>query len=157
MELDYKTILAAVDGSEDSERAFGKAVQLAKENDAALLLVHVIDPRAFSTAGTYTYESPLFIYDPTNELKYENHARMLLEKYKKEAKEAGIKDVDYYIQNGSPKEVITAMANDNKVDLVLCGATGLNAFERLWIGSVSEYITHHVKCDVLLVRPKKLD
>ena len=78
-----------------------------------------------------------------------------MERYKKEADEAGIKDVDYYIQNGSPKELITTIANDNKVDLVICGATGLNAIERFLIGSVSEYVTRHVKCDVLLVRSKE--
>ncbi|HHQ0107144.1 TPA: universal stress protein, partial [Listeria monocytogenes] len=37
-------------------------------------------------------------------------------------------------------------------DLIMCGATGLNAVERLLIGSVSEYIIRHSPCDVLVVR-----
>ena len=34
----------------------------------------------------------------------------------------------------------------------MCGATGLNAVERFLIGSVSEHITRHARCDVLVVR-----
>ena len=65
MELDYKTILVAVDGSNDAERAFRKAVQIARRNQAKLFLAHIIDTRAFTTVGIYTYESPLVDYDPT--------------------------------------------------------------------------------------------
>jgi len=65
MKLDYKTILVAVDGSNDAEGAFRKAIQMAKRNNAKLLLAHIIDSRAFATVGTYTYESPLTDYDPT--------------------------------------------------------------------------------------------
>jgi nucleotide-binding universal stress UspA family protein len=151
MELDYKTILVAVDGSKDAERAFRKAIQIAKRNDGKLLLAHIIDTRAFATVGIYTYEFPLVDYDPTIGITYENFARDLMEKYAKEADEAGVKDVNYIIENGSPKELICDIANDNKVNLVICGATGLNAVERFLIGSVSEHITRHVKCDVLLV------
>ncbi len=34
----------------------------------------------------------------------------------------------------------------------MIGATGLNAVERLLIGSVTEYVTRTADCDVLVVR-----
>lgn len=34
----------------------------------------------------------------------------------------------------------------------MIGATGLNAVERLLIGSVTEYVTRTAACDVLVVR-----
>ena len=34
----------------------------------------------------------------------------------------------------------------------MLGATGLNAVERLFIGSVSEYVIRNATCDVLVVR-----
>ncbi len=34
----------------------------------------------------------------------------------------------------------------------MIGATGLNAVERLLIGSVTEYVTRTATCDVLVVR-----
>ena len=39
-----------------------------------------------------------------------------------------------------------------EADLIICGATGLNAVERFLIGSVSENIVRSAKCDVLVVR-----
>ncbi len=38
------------------------------------------------------------------------------------------------------------------IDLIMIGATGLNAVERLLIGSVTEYVTRTAVCDVLVVR-----
>ena len=37
-------------------------------------------------------------------------------------------------------------------DLIMIGATGLNAVERLLIGSVTEYVTRTADYDVLVVR-----
>ncbi len=34
----------------------------------------------------------------------------------------------------------------------MIGATGLNAVERILVGSVTEYVTRNSKCDVLVVR-----
>lgn len=42
--------------------------------------------------------------------------------------------------------------DEQKVDLIMVGATGLNAFERLLVGSSSEYILRHAKVDLLVVR-----
>ena len=39
-----------------------------------------------------------------------------------------------------------------QADLIICGATGLNAVERFLIGSVSENIVRSAKCDVLVIR-----
>ncbi|MNG34045.1 putative universal stress protein [compost metagenome] len=44
------------------------------------------------------------------------------------------------------------MAPKYKIDLIICGATGLNAVESFLIGSVSEHIIRYAKCDVIVVR-----
>ncbi len=153
MSLVYKNILVAVDGSKESERAFQKAVQIAKRNDAKLLLVHIIDTRAFAAVDAYAYDTAVDAYDPTNVVEYDKYARDLVEEYRKEAVKAGLKDVNDVIDYGSPKELIPKeIAINNKVDLIICGASGLNAVERFLIGSVAENIVRHAKCDVLVVR-----
>ncbi|MGF6949449.1 nucleotide-binding universal stress UspA family protein [Neobacillus sp. B4I6] len=43
-----------------------------------------------------------------------------------------------------------------KADLIMCGATGLNAVERFLTGSVSEAIVRSAKCDVLVIRRPSL-
>lgn len=150
MGLNYKNILVAIDGSQEAEWAFKQAIKIAKQNNAKLLLAHVIDTK------TFAYTTVDAFYDQTIAERGEKFATELLENYKKEAVLAGISDVDYVVEFGSPKVKISKdMAKKNKCDLIICGATGLNAVERFVIGSVSEYITRHAPCDVLIVRKEK--
>jgi nucleotide-binding universal stress UspA family protein len=77
----------------------------------------------------------------------------MLEEYQKLAIEAGVTKVHYEIGFGSPKVKIPKnLAKKHMVDLIVCGATGMNAIERVFIGSVSEHITRYAPCDVLVVR-----
>ncbi len=64
-----------------------------------------------------------------------------------------LKKIETVLEFGNPKSKISKeIAPNHKVDLIMCGATGLNAVERFLIGSVSEHIIRYAKCDVLVVR-----
>ncbi|MGN1402600.1 MAG: universal stress protein [Bacillus sp. (in: firmicutes)] len=147
MSLTYKKILVAVDGSQEAEWAFKKAIEVAKRNDATLYIGHVIDTRSFATIEAY---------DSTMAERSESYAKELLEEYKDHAEEMGVKDVHVEIEYGSPKVKIPRdLAKKHDIDLIICGATGLNAVERFLIGSVSEHVTRYAKCDVLVIRTNK--
>ncbi|MFS0615511.1 universal stress protein [Lederbergia ruris] len=147
MTLKYSNILVAVDGSKSAECAFKKAVQIAQRNQAQLTLVHVIDTRAYVAINTY---------DRTMEDRAGEYAEELLRGYKEEAMKLGLVNMNTVIEYGSPKTVIPKkVAKEIKADLIICGATGLNAVERLLIGSVSEHITRSATCDVLVVRTEE--
>lgn len=140
----YKHILVAVDGSDESELAFKKAANVAKRNQAKLFLVHIIDTRAFQTISSFDDE----LATQATEL-----ARQTLSDLAKTAKEMGVTDIKEIIEYGSPKNILARQLPDElNIDLIMVGATGLNAVERLFIGSVSEYIIRHAHCDVLVVR-----
>ncbi|MCT2534983.1 universal stress protein [Aquibacillus koreensis] len=146
MNFEYKNIVVAVDGSRASERAFEKAIEVAKRNNGKMILSHVVDTRTFSSAEAY---------DQTLAYRSEVYANQLLEDYRKRATSAGITNVELNIEYGSPKVKIPKdVAKQYQADLIICGATGLNAVERFLIGSVSESITRYAKCDVLVVRDK---
>ncbi|MBB5324492.1 nucleotide-binding universal stress UspA family protein [Anoxybacillus tepidamans] len=147
MAMTYKTIVVAVDGSKEAEWAFKKAIEIAKRNDAALILAHIIDVRALAAVE---------MHDRAVIERSEQYAKELLENYQKQAVEAGVKEVNVEIEFGSPKvKIAKDIAPKHHADLIVCGATGLNAVERLLIGSVSEHITRYAKCDVLVVRTEK--
>lgn len=147
MGFKYKNILVAVDGSKEAEWAFKKAIEIAKRNNAELLLAHVIDTRTFATVEAY---------DRTIAERADKFATELLEKYKKQSIDAGVDRVQFLLEFGSPKVRIPKdIARKHKVDLIICGATGMNAVERFFIGSVSEHITRYAPCDVLVVRTEK--
>ena len=142
----YKNILVPVDGSREAELAFKKAVSGAKRNgdETTLHLVHVVDTRAFQNISSFDTA----MVDQVTET-----AKKTMEGYVESAKADGVKNIDFTVEYGAPKAVIAKdIPEDQKIDLIVIGATGLNAVERLLIGSVTEYVTRTAPCDVLVVR-----
>lgn len=138
----YKSILIAVDGSKQAEYAFRKSIDVAKRNEnSKLYLVHIINTRSYEA------------YDRSVLERVEKEAKELLDGYKAKAEAEGLGNVHVAIDYGSPKTIITnEVASKVVADVIICGATGLNAVERFLIGSVSEAIVRTAKCDVLVIR-----
>lgn len=140
----YKRILVAVDGSKEAERAFYKSVSVAQRNEATLIITHILDIGAYTTFEGFDKSLTDRVY---------NYAEDLLEDYAQKAKDSGLTHVEKVLEYGSPKvKIAKEVAKEQNIDLILCGATGLNAVERFIIGSVSEYIIRYAPCDVLVVR-----
>lgn len=146
MAQEYKHILVPVDGSAEAELAFKKAVAVTKRNgeDAELRLLHVVDTRAFQNISSF---------DTSMVEQVTDTAKKTLDKYVDYAKKNGVDKVSYSIEYGAPKTIIARdVPKDMNADLIMIGATGLNAVERILIGSVTEYVTRMAICDVLVVR-----
>ncbi|WP_431815206.1 universal stress protein [Limosilactobacillus portuensis] len=146
MAQQYKHILVPVDGSEEAELAFKKAVAVAKRNgeETELRLLHVVDTRAFQNISSF---------DSSMVEQVTETAKKTLDKYTDYAKDKGVKNVNYSIEYGAPKTIIARdVPKEMNADLIMIGATGLNAVERILIGSVTEYVTRTAICDVLVVR-----
>ena len=142
----YERILVPVDGSKEAELAFQKAVAVAMRNGEGteLRLVHVVDTRAFQNISSF---------DTSMVEQVTETAKKTLDKYIEDAKAAGLENVSYTIEYGAPKPIIAKdIPGEMKADLIMIGATGLNAVERLLIGSVTEFVTRNAVCDVLVVR-----
>lgn len=140
----YKHILVAIDGSYEAELAFRKAVEVALRNNGQLHLIHVIDTRAFQNISSF---------DSAMVEQVTETAKKTMDEYIVTANHLGLTDVDYSIEYGAPKSLIAREVPEKKdIDLIMIGATGLNAVERLLIGSVTEYVTRTAVCDVLVVR-----
>jgi len=136
----YLKIAVAIDFSEQSLKALDRANELAKEHNAILQLVNVIDTKSFGAVSAYDLKY-------AEELKKENILKM--EKLEKEALQTGVKEVESIVETGSPKGILTQLP---QVDLIVCGATGLNRMEKMMLGSVAEKVVRHALCDVLIVR-----
>ncbi|MFJ7950168.1 universal stress protein [Lysinibacillus sp. NPDC096418] len=136
----YNKIAVAIDFSEQSLKAFNRAVNVAIESGATLQLVNVVDTKSFGSVSAYDLKY-------AEKLKEENIIQ--IEKLKNEAKAAGIANVEAVVEMGSPKVILTGLPD---VGLIVCGATGVNQFEKMVIGSVADRIVRLAKCDVLLVR-----
>ncbi|TDM04307.1 universal stress protein [Macrococcus carouselicus] len=142
--LSYDRVLIAVDGSRDAEWAFNKAVETAKRNEAALYVVHIIDGRSYADIMTE---------DRPDIGEAESYSQKLLAGYKELAVSSGLSDIEVISDVGSPDILIPKkIAVEVAADLIICGSEGMNAVERFILGSTSESIVRHAKCDVLVVR-----
>ncbi|MDO5457768.1 MAG: universal stress protein [Atopococcus tabaci] len=140
----YKNILVGVDGSENAEQALQRAIQFSIMHEAKLHIAHIIDTRALNNYATINYNYSDLINEETVNA---------LNDYKNFALDNGVKEVDTIVEYGSPRTLMSKTIPDEyDIDLVIVGATGLNAVERMFIGSVSEQIVRQASCDVIIVR-----
>lgn len=145
---EYKRILAPVDGSDEAEIALKKATQVAMRNNATLDVLDVLDTRQFVGAYGGMLTSDV-IYQITEDT--ENYLSGLQEEIIKTSLPQD--QVKIHIRFGDPKTVIAFdFLKDYHDDLIILGSTGLNAMERILVGSVSSYVTRNALTDVIVVR-----
>ena len=126
-----------------------KRLAIAERNNATLNLVNIIDTRSYAAVEAY---------DRSIAERAQKFAEELLKEYKLEAEAAGVEKCQRhrrirFTENNDFKDISKKL----KADLIICGATGLNAVERFLIGSVSENIVRSAKCDVLVIRTPEED
>ena len=136
----YRKIAVAIDFSDHSMKALERAILVAKDNDASILLVNVIDTKSFGSVAAYDLKY-------ADQLKEESVTKM--DGLKSQVAAAGVPIVEVLVVEGSPKEILTDLPG---VDLIICSATGITKVEKMMIGSVAERIVRSAHCDVQLVR-----
>lgn len=149
MTQEYARILIGTDGSDEAQKALRKAIALSKQNQATLLIAHVVDTRSYK--GFETFDGTLS--DQTRKKE-----KALLEDYRLVAQGAGLENVETILKYGSPKKILAKeLPHDKQIDLIVMGATGLNVLDRVLIGSVSGFVMQNAVCDVLIVRTDMSD
>jgi nucleotide-binding universal stress UspA family protein len=76
----------------------------------------------------------------------------ILDDYKSQAKDSGIKDVKTIRREGNAAAEILLIADEEKVDTIVIGSTGIKTLKESLLGGVSHKIVHHAKCPVTVVR-----
>lgn len=140
----YRNILVAVDGSEQAEQALATAIALAKINQSTLKIVHVVENQAGAAKRKQT-----------NTPDQDMEQKQMLDKYERNAKEQGVKDVESILHYGNPRQEIPhTLTDENNIDLLISGATGRGAVKRLFTGSVAHVSVLHAPSDILTVKNK---
>jgi nucleotide-binding universal stress UspA family protein len=140
--MPFEKILVAIDGSDCSNRAFAKALEL-----AALANAHIT---------ALAVEGPLPAYAATvgevDEVKREKDTffRALAAQARLEGENAGI-EIDVDVRPGHAAELITRVAEEGGYDLVVLGHRGHFVRDRL-LGSTADRVAEHAHCPVMIVR-----
>ncbi|MEM7762191.1 MAG: universal stress protein, partial [Cyanobacteria bacterium P01_A01_bin.40] len=83
------------------------------------------------------------------QLRVENQLEYL-QSLVNQARDAGV-TVDLMQEIGQPEQQICTTAQEWSADLIVIGSHGRKGLKELIVGSVSNYVSHHVPCAVLLV------
>jgi nucleotide-binding universal stress UspA family protein len=149
-----RRILAAVDGSVHSLNAFERALELAKGQDAELLIVHVIpDTRTGGLVEYGTrYGSMAIVHAYYRSA--EKEALEWLKPLEDRARQQQVKAKSEILWElgKSHIEMIIEYAKKNSIDLIVMGTRGRGAFKRLLLGSVASGVVSHAPCSVMVVR-----
>ncbi|WP_430602563.1 universal stress protein [Enterococcus sp. DIV0724b] len=144
----YKNILVGVDGSDQGDLAYQQAIEVAKRNNGRVIVAHVIENKVYTMMGYSSLNDGLLDQETEG-------AKEILADCKEYAKSVDFNQVETVLTYGTAKEVMCQdLPKKYEVDLIMVGQSGLNAVERLMMGSVSSYIIRHAPCDVLIVHPE---
>lgn len=143
-------ILLPSDGSEFSLKAARYACEFLKRSHGSqLTLLHVGDIPKDLLANGYMQDMAL---DPEFVRKVlEERNNQVLQRTTDIFTEAGI-EVNILLQIGNPVDVICQLVQEKNFDLVILGSRGLGELKGLLLGSVSDRVSHMVKCPVLIVK-----
>jgi len=144
-------ILVATDGSKPAKKSVQYAADLAKEVNANIVLVSVIDKSAFVPQSIPAAKTPTRIIQPV-----EDYMRQAAEGYLGEAEKLCLKNEiksKKVIRSGHPVEEILKEAKKSKSDLIVVGSYGKSALKAALIGSVTfGLINRKEKIPVLVIK-----
>ena len=138
----YKNILVAVDLTKDSAMILDKARNIAKQYDAELSMVHVIEPIAVGYAVEVTSVDIEGLHEEVTK-----QAKSTLNEM---GANVGIEQHRLHTVLGQPAREIRELAKKIEADLIIMGGHGRHGWELLF-GSTSSSVTHGAGCDLLIV------
>ena len=124
--------VVAVDGSDGSDRALQKAIDIAKAGKADLLLAHVIEWSAFS----FHTPDELAERHKRREEELERARESVLSPSSKKAKAAGV-NYETIVLHGHPAETLAKIAKDENAENIFIGRKGQSKMGTLLFGSVA--------------------
>ena len=155
----FNKILVAIDHSTISRKVFEEGLFFAQSTGASLMLLHVLSPEEENYLSPFIYSD--LKYNPNVEpiledyreqwQKFEQQGRELLQSFTDEATKAGVK-TEFSQTKGYPGRKICELAQTWSAELILVGSRGLTGLKEIFLGSISNYVTHHAPCSVLIVR-----
>ena len=144
--IKLRKVLVPTDFSESARHALTYGTSFAREYEAELTLLHVVENL------TVGYASDLFPV-PMQEVFQEisGYAKTELAKLGAQAREKNVSVVEHVAQ-GKPSAEIIRFARETEIDMIVLGTHGKGMLDQALFGSTTERVVRRAPCPVLTVR-----
>jgi len=144
--MQIKTILFPTDFSNGARAAMDHAISLARDYQAKLILLYVIQD--ISIAEWYI-PSSLSVADLVEDMQ--KSAAQEMDKWIADVS-VSVKNVEKMVVNGVPFVEIIKTAKEKSADLIVIGTHGRTGIDHMLFGSTAEKVVRKAGCPVLTVR-----
>jgi len=147
--ISLNRILVPVDFSPLSKKALQYALRLAREFDADVQLIHVIELDVPPMYEGWMIAPPV-ISNGSNA-----DSAKKLKQLASSVQTAGMKPVQSIVRTGLPAQEIVEAAKQFDVDLIIIATHGYTGWKHFAIGSTAERVVRAAPCPVMVVREKE--
>ena len=144
--MQINPILFPTDFSQGARAAMDHAISLARDYNARLILLYVIQD--ISIAEWYI-PSSLSVADLVDDMQ--KSAWKEMDKWAEEVS-TKVKNVEKMVVRGEPFAEIIKTARDKNADMIVIGTHGRTGIDHMLFGSTAEKVVRKAACPVLTVR-----
>jgi nucleotide-binding universal stress UspA family protein len=138
------SIVVGTDGSETAKQAVSEAVRLAKALSAPVHVVSAYHPQHAKVSGAP--EGAAKVWQPLPDDQVE---RILTEAVAG-VRLAGLEATSHAIRK-DPADALLEVADEVGASMIVVGSKGMHGARRLALGNVPNKVSHHARCNVLIV------
>lgn len=140
--MKFGKILNPVDGSDHAMNSTRYAIELAKQFNSLIVLLHCHSRFPVVLSEPYFQQAINEIMKTSEEL---------VSPFETMLEQAGVK-FEVRILEGLPGTTIANVAEIEKIDLIVMGSRGVSNFEGLFLGSVAHQVLHKSNCPVFITK-----
>ena len=146
----FSKILVAIDGSEPSMDAAKYAIEMARKDNANLIVLHVVTSEMgyADISGDISSSS---IREISGMVKQESQQWFDKIKLKTDQLKIDLK-TDVVLSKTNATHTIVDYADSEQVDLIVIGTRGKSGFKKLLVGSIASGVVTYASCPVMVVK-----
>ena len=151
----FRRILVPIDGSRASNLGLAQAIKMAKDCDATLCLLHVVDELVVTQHLDGTTYVPASYVDGFMEALRQS-GRKLLARAERKMERSGVRWQAVLVETLGHRvaDLIIEQARKWRADLIVLGTHGRRGLSRMVMGSDAESVVRAATVPVLLVRSR---
>jgi nucleotide-binding universal stress UspA family protein len=138
------SLVVGTDGSDRAERAVERAGEIANALGAT---VHVVS--GYSEQSSPVMVAPRLITPAHEEDENRTRAQNYVDRAQRRLTDLGVES-QTHIWPGEPAEALVRIADEQGAQMIVLGNRGMTGARRM-LGSVPNHVSHHARCDVLIV------